>query len=197
MVMTDAEILRSFNEAKSPSKQVRILAELNLVEEDEIVQILQRQGVDHRRLPRKRKKTSEDVQSPRTKREGLAGRHAVAADDEISRQARNDIGDTQGEARSLSVSRADGSGPQQCKRKESNMAREILTDEQVEEEIARLRDSEFVRLAKREKRIRDRRRQYLYQLRSYEKKGRALAEAGITLETLNCLDEEEWGYAEA
>ncbi len=35
---------------------------------------------------------------PSPQGEGLVGRHAVAADDEISRQARNDIGDTQGQA---------------------------------------------------------------------------------------------------
>lgn len=64
-----------------------------------------------------------------------------------------------------------------------------LTDEQVEEEIARLKRDEYVKLAKEEERIRYRRRQYLYQLRQYQKKGKELAEAGITIEILRAMDE--------
>ena len=59
-----------------------------------------------------------------------------------------------------------------------------LTDEQVEEEITRLLDSEAVKLAKHAQRLKYRRRQYLYQLRDYEKKGKALEAQGITLEEL-------------
>jgi hypothetical protein len=62
-----------------------------------------------------------------------------------------------------------------------------LIDAQVEEEIARLNESEYVALARREARLRYRRRQYLYQLRDLEKKGRALSEAGITRELLDEL----------
>ena len=61
------------------------------------------------------------------------------------------------------------------------MAKLCLTDEQVEKEIDRLLNSEFVRLAKREEAVRNRRRQYLYSLRSYEKKGKELAKSGITI----------------
>lgn len=71
------------------------------------------------------------------------------------------------------------------------MAKEYLTDAQVEEEIARLRDSDYVRLAKKEQYIRYRRRQYLYGLRNLEKKGKALAEAGITMELLAEMDIED------
>lgn len=60
-----------------------------------------------------------------------------------------------------------------------------LTDEQVEKEIERLNNSEAVALARHEQRLRYRRRQYLYQLRDYEKKGKALIEAGITREMLD------------
>lgn len=68
------------------------------------------------------------------------------------------------------------------------MAKEYgLTDDQVEEEIERLRQSPFVELARREQRIRYRRRQFLYQLRNLEKKGRELEQAGITMEVLNAL----------
>lgn len=62
-----------------------------------------------------------------------------------------------------------------------------LTDEQVEEEIARLNASEAVALARYEQRVKYRRRQYLYQLRDLEKKGKALMQAGITREILNGL----------
>lgn len=68
------------------------------------------------------------------------------------------------------------------------MAKEYgLTDDQVEQEIDRLRQSPFVELARREQRIRYRRRQFLYQLRNLEKKGRELEQAGITMEVLNAL----------
>lgn len=63
-------------------------------------------------------------------------------------------------------------------------AKEFLTDEQVELEIIRLRNSELVKLAKKEEQIRNRRRQYMYSLRSYERRGRELAASGLTLEML-------------
>ena len=64
------------------------------------------------------------------------------------------------------------------------MAKEFLTDEAVEEEILRLQASPHVKLARREEAIRNRRRQYMYQLRMYEKKGRALEAQGLTMEEL-------------
>ena len=63
----------------------------------------------------------------------------------------------------------------------------FLTDEAVEEEIARLQNSPYVRLARKEERIRNRRRQYMYSLRLYEKKGRQLAMDGVTMESLEQL----------
>ena len=67
------------------------------------------------------------------------------------------------------------------------MSKEFLTDEQVEKEIKKLQKSEHVKLAKKEERLRYKRRQYLYGLRQYEKKGKELAEAGITMEMLDNL----------
>jgi hypothetical protein len=64
------------------------------------------------------------------------------------------------------------------------MAREFMSDEMVEEEILRLQSSPLVKLARREEAIRNRRRQYMYQLRMYEKKGKALEAQGVTLEEL-------------
>lgn len=70
------------------------------------------------------------------------------------------------------------------------MAKEFLTTEEVEQEIERLTNSEYVKLARREARIRYRRRQCMYQLRDLEKKGKALIEAGITMEMLQGEDPE-------
>lgn len=64
------------------------------------------------------------------------------------------------------------------------MAREFMSDEMVEEEILRLQSSPLVKLARREEAIRNRRRQYMYQLRMYEKKGKALEAQGITMAEL-------------
>lgn len=60
----------------------------------------------------------------------------------------------------------------------------FLTDAMVEEEIARLRESEYVKLAKKEEAIRYKRRQYMYTLRVYEKRGKELAAKGYSLERL-------------
>ena len=64
------------------------------------------------------------------------------------------------------------------------MAKEFISDEMVEEEILRLQNSPLVKLARREEAIRNRRRQYMYQLRMYEKKGKALEAQGITMAEL-------------
>lgn len=68
------------------------------------------------------------------------------------------------------------------------MATDYLTDEEVEQEIERLRQSPMVALARKEQRIRYRRRQALYTLRNLEKKGKELSEAGITMEFLNSVE---------
>jgi hypothetical protein len=67
------------------------------------------------------------------------------------------------------------------------MSKVFLTDEMVDEEIERLLNSPHVKLAKREEQIRNARRQYMYQLRSYEKKGKQLEADGITIESLEDL----------
>lgn len=72
-------------------------------------------------------------------------------------------------------------------RKEVTMPRDVLTDEQVELEIERLHESYYVKLANKERRVRNRRRMYLYSLRQLEKKGKALEEAGVTMETLDSM----------
>ena len=64
------------------------------------------------------------------------------------------------------------------------MAREFMSDEMVDEEILRLQSSPYVKLARREEAIRNRKRQYMYTLRCYEKKGKQLEAQGITLEEL-------------
>ena len=67
------------------------------------------------------------------------------------------------------------------------MAKDFLTDEQVEKEIERLTKSPLVALARREQRLRYKRRQFLYQLRDLEKKGKALQAAGIDMEVLDAM----------
>lgn len=64
----------------------------------------------------------------------------------------------------------------------------LFTDKQVEDEIQRLEKSQYVKLARKEERIRNKRRQRLYNLRRYEKKGKQLAHNGITMEMLNEID---------
>lgn len=64
-----------------------------------------------------------------------------------------------------------------------------FTDEEVEREIERLQKSPAVKLAKKEESIRNRRRQYMYQLRMYEKKGLDLMAAGVSFETLAKIED--------
>ena len=73
-----------------------------------------------------------------------------------------------------------------------------LTDEQVELEIARLQNSPHVKLANQERRLREKRRMYLYSLRQLEKKGKELEKAGLTADVLRSMysSEPEYDYAE-
>lgn len=65
------------------------------------------------------------------------------------------------------------------------MAKQFLTDEAVEREIARLTATPEVRLARREQRLLYKRRQTLYTLRALEKRGKELTEAGITIDNID------------
>ena len=77
------------------------------------------------------------------------------------------------------------------------MAKDFMTDEQVEMEIDRLLHSDAVQLAKKEIRIKYKRRQYMYQLRNMEKRGKQLKASGITMENMetrlfgDSLDDED------
>jgi hypothetical protein len=68
------------------------------------------------------------------------------------------------------------------------MSKKNLTDEQVEKEIERLIDSPLVKLARKEMRIKYKRRQFLYSLRNLEKRGRELQKSGITMDILNGIE---------
>lgn len=57
----------------------------------------------------------------------------------------------------------------------------FLTDEQVESEIARLTKTDAVKLARREQRVKYRRRQVIYSLRVLEKRGKQLMAQGVTM----------------
>lgn len=67
------------------------------------------------------------------------------------------------------------------------MAKDFLTDEAVEREIARLTATEAVKLARREMRLKYKRRQQLYTLRALEKRGKDLQAAGITIENIDMM----------
>lgn len=64
------------------------------------------------------------------------------------------------------------------------MSKNFLTDDQVEEEIARLIESDDVKLARKEMYIKNRRRQYMYQLRMFEKRGKELSDSGINMDNI-------------
>lgn len=64
------------------------------------------------------------------------------------------------------------------------MAKDFLTDEQVEMEIARLWQSPEVKLAKKEQNLKYKRRQQMYQLRIMEKRGKELLEQGIDFDNI-------------
>lgn len=70
------------------------------------------------------------------------------------------------------------------------MKREYLTDEQVEQEIKRLLASDNVKLSRHEHYVKYRRRQYMYQLRWHEKRGRELLATGITEDKLSQMEKE-------
>lgn len=67
------------------------------------------------------------------------------------------------------------------------MPRKITPDELIDSEIARLRNTEAVKLAQKEQRLRNRRQKYLADLRWMEKRGKQLMADGWTLDTLELL----------
>lgn len=67
--------------------------------------------------------------------------------------------------------------------------RSFLTDLEVEQEIARLSATPEVALARKEIRLKYKRRQFLYTLRQLEKRGKELAASGVTMENIDELIE--------
>ena len=67
--------------------------------------------------------------------------------------------------------------------------KKFITGEDVEKEIERLQKSEYVKLARKKEYVDNARRQYMYSLRAYEKKGKVLAEEGWTLEMLEGMEQ--------
>lgn len=67
------------------------------------------------------------------------------------------------------------------------MAKEWLTDQEVEMEIESLRTSPMVQLARKEQHLQYKRRQVLYNLRSLEKRGCKLAKKGITMDNIEMM----------
>ena len=73
------------------------------------------------------------------------------------------------------------------------MAKDLMTDADVELEIERLKESEAVKLAQKERQFKYRRRQYMYTLRWYEKRGKELMAQGVMPEDfdISALEQEE------
>ena len=69
------------------------------------------------------------------------------------------------------------------------MARNYMTDDQVEAEIERLSKTEAVRLARREQRLKYKRLQQLYTLRALEKRGKQLMDMGVTFDALDIMEQ--------
>lgn len=67
------------------------------------------------------------------------------------------------------------------------MPRKITPEELVDAEIERLKKTEAVKLAQKEKRLLYRKRKYLADLRWLEKRGMALMAEGWTMDTLERL----------
>lgn len=65
------------------------------------------------------------------------------------------------------------------------MSRTFLTDAEVEKEIEKLKDSPYVQLARKELRLKYKQRQKLYNLRNLEKRGKELADVGVTIDKLD------------
>ena len=64
------------------------------------------------------------------------------------------------------------------------MAKDLMTDDQVLQEIERLKNSSHVKLAQKEIRLKYKQRKWLYQLRYLEKRGKQLEANGMTLENI-------------
>lgn len=60
----------------------------------------------------------------------------------------------------------------------------IHTMEEIEQEIARLRNSDHVKLYEKHVRLLNKRRAYMNQLRWEERKGKELAASGLTLDNI-------------
>lgn len=67
------------------------------------------------------------------------------------------------------------------------MAKEWLTDSEVEREIEILKTSPMVQLARKEQHLLYKRRQALYNLRSLEKRGKQLSKKGITMDNIEVM----------
>lgn len=67
------------------------------------------------------------------------------------------------------------------------MARKFTPEELLDAEIARLKQTDAVKLAQKEQRLLNRKRKYLADLRWLEKRGKALMAGGWTLDTLELL----------
>lgn len=65
--------------------------------------------------------------------------------------------------------------------------RKVIGDEAVQAEIEKLKASPYVKLARKELRLKYKERQVLYSLRNLEKRGKVLDSQGITIENIDSM----------
>lgn len=69
MQMSEEEIGLNYRLAKNKKEQIEILADLNLCSKEDIIEILKRDGVSGKELPRKRKKAVADPEQKKVVKE--------------------------------------------------------------------------------------------------------------------------------
>lgn len=87
--MTDEEIVRNYREAKNKREQVKILADLNCMSREEIIQILKDGGIKQQELPRNRgEKKAEAEKTAKKKKEKTVNRTVAERLEEEERAER-------------------------------------------------------------------------------------------------------------
>lgn len=111
MQMSNEEIIRSYREARDKRKQVEILSELNACDVQEIRDILAEGGMDHRSLPRSRRKEKaaapepgpEKAKTAKAKEEPAKAKQAAVQEKPVTTQCGGDDPDQKEEERKIFI----------------------------------------------------------------------------------------------
>lgn len=71
MQMSEEEIVIDYKQAKNKKAQVEILADLNACSKEQIIEILKRNGISSKELPRERKKAVAEPEQKEVKQEAV------------------------------------------------------------------------------------------------------------------------------